>query len=95
MIKKIYFNDLTKEKKVLTGLFDDVSKTFFKKVKKNHYMRICKGFGISDDVLCQLKELGCENISISGFANFESKLEDWFKKPAKNFSHGFQRFMGA
>jgi hypothetical protein len=90
---KIYCFDPKKNKKVIVGDFDKELKIFTKKVRKNHFMILEKGYGIQEEVLQNLKELGCLHINIkTKISLICTQLEDWLKQSIKNYSYGNQRF---
>jgi len=92
---QIYCYDPKKQKNILAGEFNSFDFTFIKKVKKNHFMVIEKSYGIQEEVLQNLKKLGCINILIITKTGQQiSLLEDWLRKPIKNYGHGLQRFLG-
>jgi hypothetical protein len=91
---KIYCFDSGKSKNILAGEYNEYDYTFIKKVKSNHYMIKERGYGIQEEVLAQLKNLGCINVLIiTKTGQYISLLEDWLKQPIKNYGHGKQRFL--
>ena len=73
MIKYIHTFDPKKKKKVLCGTYKDY--TFTKKVTGKHYMIKEHGYGIQEEAIEQLIQLGCERIKIitkSGFTSTEA-----------------------
>ena len=92
---KIYCFDQRKNKNILAGEYNEFDYTFIKKVKRNHFMVIEKSYGIQEEVLQQLKKMGCINILIITKTGQQiSLLEDWLKQPSKNYGHGNQKFLG-
>ncbi len=94
---KIYTYDPKKQKTILAGevLEENYLPYFLKKVTKRHYMILERGFGISESVLQQLIHLGVTDIRIKTKTGIIlSNLEDWLKRPIKNYGHGKQRFLG-
>ena len=92
---KIYCLDPMKNSNVYVGDYESFNHTFYKHVSKNHYMIIERGYGIQENVLQQLKKLGCKTIMIKTVDRlYISSLLDWFKKSIKNYGHGSQRFLG-
>jgi spore coat polysaccharide biosynthesis predicted glycosyltransferase SpsG len=90
----IHCYDPKKRKNVLAGEYNQVDNTFIKKAKPEHFMVIEDGYGIQEDVIQKLKEMGCINILIITKNNrYLSVLEDWLKLPIPNHGHGKQRFM--
>ena len=90
----IYCFDKGKNKKVLAGEYNSYDYTFLKKVKPIHYMIKEKGYGIQEEVLQDLLDIGCINILIIAKDKmYISFLEDWLKQPVKNYGHGEQRFL--
>ena len=92
---KILCYDPGKKRNVLAGDYDPINHTFTKKVNKRHFMVLEKSYGIQEEVLQRLKFLRCERIVIvSKKKEIVSLLEDWLKRPIKNYGHGSQRFIG-
>lgn len=92
MIKTLYTYDPKKNKKVLTGTYKDGF--FFKKVSSRHFMVKEQGYGIQEDVIEKLKELGCERVYIETPTNtYRTEFSDWLKQEIKNYGHGNQRFL--
>jgi carbamoylphosphate synthase small subunit len=90
---KLFIFDPKKSKNVLCGEYDEITKTFTKKVKKNHFFIKFHGYGIQEEILNQLNQLGCRTICIkTKKSTFFSQLEDWLKQPSYDFGHGLQRF---
>jgi len=91
---KIFTFDTKKEKQVLAGEYSPELKTFYKKCNSKHFMCIEKGYGISEEVLQQLIQLDCRYIIIrTKTTTINSELNDWLKKPMKNYGSGNQRFI--
>ena len=91
---RIHCFDPRKNKKVLAGEYNSFDYTFIKKCKKSNYMIIEKGYGIQEEILENLKNIGCINILlIVGNKQYISLLSDWMKQPIKNYGHGNQRFL--
>lgn len=61
---QLFSFDPCKNKYILAGNFDKYTGIFTKIVKPNHYMRIERGYGISEDVIEQLIQLDCQLIHI-------------------------------
>lgn len=92
MKNKIHTYDPKKGKRLLAGQFD--SGVFYKQVKPRHYMIKEKGFGISEDVINQLKELDCKKIIIKTKKNkYEFGFDYILDRPIRNYGHGSQRFL--
>jgi hypothetical protein len=92
---KIYCYDPKKQKNILAGEYDPQIYTFVKKAKKNHFMILEHSYGIQEEVLQQLNKLGCYEIHIQTKTGvIISLLDDWLKRPIKNYGHGNQRFLG-
>jgi hypothetical protein len=52
------------------------------------------GYGIQEEVLQELKIMGCINILIiNKDTEYISLLEDWLKLSIQNYGHGRQRFL--
>ena len=91
---KIFCFDPKKQRNVLAGEYNPSDFTFIKKVNKRHFMVLEKSYGIQEEVLQQLKKIGCINVLIiTKKKMIISLLEDWLKRPIKNYGHGFQRFI--
>lgn len=92
---KIYCFDPKKGKNILAGEYNSFDYTFIKKVNRNHFMVLEKSYGIQEEVLQQLKKIGCINIIIITKTGQQiSLLEEWLKRPIKNYGHGNQKFLG-
>jgi len=92
---KIYCFDTGKNRNILAGEYYPGLHNFVKKVTRKHYMVLEKGYGIQEEVLQQLKSLGCISVSIVTKTGISiSLLENWLKQPIKNYGHGKQRFLG-
>lgn len=90
----IHCHDPRKNTTVLTGEYNPVNFTFIKKVRPEHYMIKEHGYGIQEEVLQELKIMGCKDILIVGKdKEYKSTLEDWFKLSIQNYGSGRQRFM--
>lgn len=86
--------DPKKQKTVVAGYFTE--KIFFKEVKNNHYMKLCKGYGINVDVIDQLKKLDCKLIVVFTPTNIlMSMFIDWLKPNIRtlDFGYGKQKFL--
>lgn len=91
---KINTFDPIKNKHVCAGEFDPTTLTFTKKVSPRHYMIIEHGYGISENVLRTLQELGCCKIKIiTKMKEYNSILSDWMCRPIMDYGHGKQRFL--
>jgi hypothetical protein len=88
---KVY--DQKKEKEVTAGLYDGV--VFTKMAKEKHFMRMFNGYGIQEEALQKLKELGCQRVIIktNNDGNYYSLLDDWFQCEVRQFGNGQQRFL--
>jgi hypothetical protein len=92
---KLFCFDPRKQHNVIAGEYNPDTKIFFKKVTKRHYMILEKGYGISEDILTYLFNVGCLGIHIQSKTGlYISKIEDWLKKPIKDYGSGGQRFLG-
>ena len=95
---KLYCYDPKKGKNVLAGILraDGLSNYYFyKKVTKRHYMRIEKGYGIQEEILQRLIQEKVSRIIIkTKTSEIISDVEDWLKRPIKNYGSGSQRFLG-
>ena len=86
--------DTKKQKKVLAGLYNPEKKTFYKNVSAGHWMNIHKGFGISVEVMDDLKTRGCYWIVVVFGNEIRKVLFDiWNNKSADTYGHGKQKFM--
>ena len=92
MLKTLYTHDPKKNKKVLAGTYKE--EIFFKKVSSRHFMVKEQGYGIQEDVITKLKELGCEGVYIeTPTTTYKTKFSDWLNQEIKNYGHGNQRFL--
>jgi hypothetical protein len=95
---KLYCFDPQKKKNVLAGeIMTDVfgASYFYKKVKPQHYMIKEKSYGIQEEIIQKLLELKINEIIIETKTGQQiSYIGYWLKKPAKNYGHGLQRFLG-
>lgn len=92
MIKTIYTFDPKKNRKVKAGLYKEG--TFTKEVKSRHFMRKEKGYGIQEEVIEKLQELGCTTVVIASKTNkYISSFDKWLQQPVKDYGHGSQRFL--
>ena len=92
---KIYCYDPGKSKNILAGEYDTRTSTFSKKVNNRHYMIKEHGYGIQEEVLQKLAKEGCYEIHIyTKTGAYITLLDDWLKRPIKNYGHGNQRFLG-
>ena len=91
---KILSYDPKKGKMVEAGKFNPETKTFFKKVNRNHYFRIRQGYGISEDVYAQIDHMDCKEVSIENETETR-QISFSFVKDLKNenFGSGYQRFI--
>ncbi len=88
----LYSYDPRKGKQVVGGEIRDG--VFYKKVSPKHFMRIEQGYGISEDVIIQLKKLECKKIKIKSKVNsYLFDFEEILNKPVKNYGSGKQRFL--
>ena len=72
----------------LIGDYDEKAKTYLCHKKPEHFMRIFQGYGISDDILKRLSELGCETILITynganGVKILKSDIAKWLESKKK------------
>ncbi len=91
---KITALDTAKGKEVHVGMYDKKTKTLTRKVGKEHYMTKEKGYGIQDDAVAILSNLGCEKIHLeldTQTLEYPFALVD--AKPAKDYGHGSQKFV--
>ena len=96
MIRKILTYDPRKAKTVITGKYDEGTKTFNKEVSSKHFHKITQSYAIQEDVIHRLKELGCERVVIkTPTSQLKSKFIDWLDKEIKVLDYGWgkQRFM--
>jgi len=92
---KIRTYDPKKSKLIMAGEFDDKDKSFYKKCKPQHFMKIVGGYGIQEDVIQQLKEMDCEKIYLTtNTGKYVNPFKDWLARDIKvlNYGHGKQRF---
>jgi len=93
---KLFTYDPQKKKTVLVGeLHED--KSFHKEVKSSHFMRVCQGYGIQENVIEKLVEVGVEKVILhtSDGGKLSSKLSDWLEPDIRvmDFGAGKQRFL--
>ena len=89
---KILTFDPMKCEEVVAGILENG--VFTKRVRPNHFMRKEHAYGISEDVLQRLIEIGCTTIRIiSQTVVYESTIAQWFEKNIRNYGHGNQRFL--
>jgi len=90
--KSLYTYDPKKNKKVLVGVY--TYGFFFKTVSSKHFMIKEQGYGIQEDVIEQLKELGCERVYIKTPTHiYRTEFSEWLEQDIKNYGHGNQRFL--
>jgi hypothetical protein len=90
----IHCHDPRKNTVVLAGEYNPTDFTFIKKVRPEHYMAKEHGYGIQEEVLQDLKKMGCINILIiSKDKEYISLLEEWLELSIQNYGHGRQRFL--
>jgi len=89
--------DPKKQIEVVAGAFDQTTRCFSKEVQPAHYMIKERGYGISEDVVQQLKELGCLAIKVKTKKNkrYVYMFKDILNLEVKDYGHGKQRFMRA
>lgn len=86
--------DETKGKDVFVGMYDKKTKIFTKPIGKEHYMTKEKGYGIQEDTVAQLFNLGCEKIHLAlETQTLEYRFTMVDAKPAKDYGHGPQKFV--
>lgn len=95
MIMRLFSFDPRKNKQILAGEYDTDLSVFVKKVKKNHFMVIEKGYGLSEDVIHQLQHLQCKTIRIitTKKNTYDFQFECILNNPIKDYGHGKQRFL--
>lgn len=92
MIKPIYAFDPKKNRKIKAGIYKEG--TFTKEVKSRHFMRKENGYGIQEEVIERLQELGCQTVVIASPTNkYTSEFNKWLQQPVKDYGHGKQRFL--
>lgn len=69
---------------------------FTKKCSAKHFFKIIGGYGIQEDVIQKLAEVGCKEVIITTAAgSYRSDFDAWlgpYMYP-KDYGHGKQRFM--
>ena len=91
---KITAFDTEKGKEVHVGMYDKKTKTMTRKVGKEHYMVKEKGYGIQDDAVAMLSNLGCEKIHLElDTQTLEYPFSIFDSKPVKDYGHGNQYFL--
>ena len=84
--------DPKKSKLIVAGTFKDG--IFYKKVSPKHYMVKERGYGIQEDVIQQLKELGCTMINTKTKTHeYLFNFTELLHKGLRNYGHGDQRFL--
>lgn len=86
--------DEAKKKDVFIGMYDAKTKIFTKPIGKEHYMTKEKGYGIQEEAVAKLYNLGCEKIHLvleTQTLEYPFPLIDL--KPAKDYGHGSQKFV--
>ena len=93
-MEKLFVYDIGKKKIVLTGYYDHSHKVFFKMCVSEHFMVKEHGYGISEEIIQRLQQLGCNKIKIhTKTVTLISNFEDWLKRKPKDYGHGLQRFL--
>ncbi len=93
---KLYCYDTGKGKNITAGeiVRFNLEDQFVKHVNNKHFMIKEHGYGIQNEILEQLKEMGIKKVRIIAKNHINiSLLEDWLKQPIKNYGHGNQRFL--
>jgi len=92
---KITVYDPKKRKKVTVGTYNVAKRLLTKKVNDEHFMRIEKGYGISEDVVDQLRDLNCKWIDIiTPVASYKVSFYTFLRYGnVKDYGHGSQRFI--
>lgn len=86
--------DPRKRKTVPAGTYDTTTMVFLKKVQSIHYMIKEKGYGISEDVVEQLRQLLCEKIQIQTKNSlYEFSFNELLEAIPQNYGSGKQRFL--
>ena len=84
--------DAKKKKNITAGEFSNG--VFTKEVKPFHYMVTEKGYGIGEDVIKKLIDLGCTKVIIMAKTRTVTvPFADVLKSEVKDFGHGKQRFV--
>lgn len=88
----IHTYDPKKKKQIVAG--ELCGNYFMKTIGKDHFMIKERGFGIQEDVLQTLQEVGCERIIVrTKKFIYGTTLEAWIKQPVRDYGHGKQRFI--
>lgn len=92
---RLFSFDPKKNKQVLAGDYDTDMSLFIKKVKKNHFMVLEKGYGLSEDIIQQLSHLQCQKIRIITTKKiiYDFEFNNLLSNPIKDYGHGKQRFL--
>ena len=92
---KISVYDPKKRKKVTVGIYNIPKRTLTKKVSKEHYMILERSYGISEEVVNQLKDLNCKWIQIiTSSAVYSVSFYTFLTySRIKDYGHGQQRFL--
>ena len=86
--------DTEKGKDVFVGMYDKKTKIMKRAVGKEHYMTKEKGYGIQDDAVAVLFNMGCEKIHLElETQTLEYPMSIFDKKTTKDYGHGNQYFL--
>jgi len=91
---KIITFDTQKNKDVVAGFYYPDSGNFEKKVKQSNYMLKESGYGIQNEVMRRLSQVGCQFISVLiDNKIYRTRFTEWFHQGnIKNYGHGLQNF---
>ena len=86
--------DPRKNGRVLVGDYQDGVLT--RRVTSNHFMKKEQGYGIQEDAVERLKELGCTSVHyITSSREFDIPFIEYLNAKSKDYGNGLQRFAKA
>lgn len=88
--------DPKKDKTILAGYVDKKEKIFVKHVTSRHFFRKLQAYGIQEEIVQELIEMGIKTVSIrSHTLTYESKITDWVNGHCliRDYGNGLQRFL--
>lgn len=89
---KLLTFDPRKKEQVLSGVYENG--VFYRKVNASHFMRVEQGYGIQEDVVLKLQELGCKTVIMDAGINlYEIPFSSWLDSEPKDYGNGLQRFV--
>ena len=86
--------DKTKNEEIFVGMYDTETRTLNKPVNRENFMIKEAGYGIQEDVVVKLRDLGCEKIVIKADnILYEFPMPLLETQSPKDYGHGMQRFL--